>query len=111
MNHPITWDGEGQLAIPGPKGALPTLHLENVRDGFEDYELYILARRAAEAAAGGANATSSNWDDVPASLVGELPRCLRANEWCVPSSPISSDNPADLHRQRAALAAIISRGL
>lgn len=38
----ITWDGEGQLAIPGPKGALPTLHLENVRDGFEDYELCML---------------------------------------------------------------------
>ena len=35
MNLQITWDGEGQLAIPGAKGALPTLHLENIRDGFE----------------------------------------------------------------------------
>lgn len=28
MNLGITWDGEGQLALPGPNGALPTLHLE-----------------------------------------------------------------------------------
>ena len=51
---------------------------------------------------------TANWLDVPHSLVGELPRCLRAQEWCVPSAPIGSDNALDLHKQRAALARAIT---
>ena len=35
MNDKQTWDGEGQLAVPGPDGVLATLHLESVRDGCE----------------------------------------------------------------------------
>ena len=35
MNDRQTWDGEGQLAVPGPDGVLATLHLESVRDGCE----------------------------------------------------------------------------
>ena len=35
FNDRQTWDGEGQLAVPGPDGVLATLHLESVRDGCE----------------------------------------------------------------------------
>ena len=54
---------------------------------------------------------TANWLDVPDSVVGELPRCLRAQEWCVPEAPISSDDALDLHTQRAVLARAIGAEL
>jgi hypothetical protein len=31
------YDGLGQLILPGPTGALSTIHFENIRDGLEDH--------------------------------------------------------------------------
>lgn len=33
-------DGDGQIVCAGPAGPLPTIALENIRDGLEDYEYY-----------------------------------------------------------------------
>lgn len=39
-----TANGDGSLICPGPDGPLSTIRLENIRDGFEDYEyLWTLA--------------------------------------------------------------------
>ena len=41
-------DGDGSLTCAGPDGPLPTIRMENIRDGLEDYEyLWLLAERAA----------------------------------------------------------------
>ncbi len=41
-------NGDGSLICPGPDGPLATIRLENVRDGMEDYEYYVLLRRLLE---------------------------------------------------------------
>jgi hypothetical protein len=38
-------DGDGCLYLPGPTGPMPTIRLENIRDGLEDYE-YLNALKA-----------------------------------------------------------------
>merc|ERR1711964_619425 len=49
-------DGEGLVILPGPptlsryRGILSTLHFENLRDGLEDYECYVLLGRLLAAA-------------------------------------------------------------
>ena len=96
MNDRQSFDGEGQLAVPGPLGALGTLFLENIRDGYEDFELYWLLQRLRDGSGQGVK--------VPAEVAGALPHCLRANENCVPSAPVSTDDPMVLHKQRLALA-------
>ena len=43
-------DGEGLVVLPGPphlsrwRGILSTLYFENLRDGVEDFEYYVLLR-------------------------------------------------------------------
>jgi len=37
-------DGVGALVLPGPTGPIPTLRLENIRDGLEDYDYLVLLR-------------------------------------------------------------------
>lgn len=34
------YDGVGEMILPGPEGALSTLHFENYRDGLEDHGYY-----------------------------------------------------------------------
>ena len=36
--------GDGSLYCPGPTGPIPTIRLENIRDGLEDYEYLTLLR-------------------------------------------------------------------
>eukprot|EP01045_Picozoa_sp_COSAG04_P042536 COSAG04_NODE_13486_length_604_cov_0.976238_1_plen_200_part_01 len=50
-------DGEGLVLVPGPpisryRGILTTLHVENLRDGLEDYECLVLLRSLLEQAKG-----------------------------------------------------------
>jgi hypothetical protein len=51
---PVAWpgaNGDGFLVYPGPDGPVPSLRLEAIRAGQEDYELLWLLERALEAAA------------------------------------------------------------
>lgn len=43
-----TANGDGSLMCPGPDGPLSTIRLENIRDGFEDYEYLWLLRATAD---------------------------------------------------------------
>ncbi|HPD29750.1 MAG TPA: DUF4091 domain-containing protein [Phycisphaerae bacterium] len=43
-----TANGDGSLLCPGPDGPLSTIRLENIRDGFEDYEYLWLLRETLE---------------------------------------------------------------
>ena len=38
------YDGMGEMIVPGPHGALSTLHFENYRDGVEDHAYLALLR-------------------------------------------------------------------
>jgi len=38
-------NGDGSVMCAGPDGPLATIRLENIRDGIEDYEYYLLLRR------------------------------------------------------------------
>ncbi|HJN18690.1 MAG TPA: DUF6067 family protein, partial [Armatimonadota bacterium] len=37
-------NGDGSIMVAGPDGPMATLRLENIRDGIEDYEYYLLLR-------------------------------------------------------------------
>jgi len=39
------YNGDGSLTYPGKDGALSSIRLENVRDGLEDYEYYVLLEK------------------------------------------------------------------
>jgi len=43
----IVWDGDGQLYQRGPDGPVPSIRLENIRDGMEDYDYIKLAEKIA----------------------------------------------------------------
>ena len=38
-------NGDGSIMCAGPDGPLATIRLENIRDGIEDYEYYVLLRK------------------------------------------------------------------
>ncbi len=40
-----TYNGDGSIMCAGPNGPLATIRLENIRDGIEDYEYYLLLRK------------------------------------------------------------------
>jgi len=44
-NGPETYNGGGHLLIPGPKGPIPTVRLESMRDGLEDNDYYVILER------------------------------------------------------------------
>jgi hypothetical protein len=55
---PRTWNnraGDGSLFYPGPKGPIPSIRLENIRDGLEDYNLLEALKRAIDEAPPGTN--------------------------------------------------------
>ncbi|GAB3400807.1 DUF4091 domain-containing protein [Flindersiella endophytica] len=54
--EPRTWNnlaGDGSLLYPGPDGPIPSIRLENIRDGLEDYNLLDALRTAIDRAPAG----------------------------------------------------------
>lgn len=54
--EPRTWNnlaGDGSLLYPGPNGPIPSIRLENLRDGLEDYNLLDALRTAIDGAPAG----------------------------------------------------------
>ena len=60
-------NGDGSFMCAGPEGPLSTIRLENIRDGIEDYEYYLLLRDLL-AQKGQPTAVA----EVPASVVEDL---------------------------------------
>ena len=99
-----TYDGQAQLVVPGPAhsqygGFLSTLHLEAVRDGLEDLELYKLLNRTVTAARqAGLDATSEAQALViPAALVAGVAQSYD------PFVRTFSEDPYGLRVQRLAV--------
>ena len=109
-----SWDGEGMVILPGPRGPLSTLHFEAITAGLEDYELYVLLKQLSVGSAHPPEALT-----VPQDLVSYVPACLTVEEFCSaaadvdrvpalagPATPLS-DDPAQLARQRRRLFAAV----
>jgi len=45
FNGPNLYNGAGHLLLPGPNGPIPTVRMESIRDGLEDYECYLILER------------------------------------------------------------------
>jgi hypothetical protein len=74
-------DGDGSLTCAGPGGPIPTIRMENIRDGLEDYEyLKLLADLVTSMSAVGSPtpeqlawiSSSQQLLAVPSTLVGSL---------------------------------------
>ena len=81
--HCCSDDGQAQLVVPGAQnsrygGFLSTLHLEGIRDGIEDLELYrLLNRTVAEARVAGVDATSEAQAlEIPDALLSGMSQSL-----------------------------------
>ncbi|MGQ9731197.1 MAG: glycoside hydrolase domain-containing protein [Candidatus Zipacnadales bacterium] len=57
-------NGDGSVMVAGPNGPLATIRLENIRDGIEDYEYYLLLREFAD--------DDSKLAQVPEAVVVDL---------------------------------------
>lgn len=98
-----TYHGDGSWTCVGPDGTpLPTIRLENFRDGLEDYAYVRLLESAIARAGDAANSrlTQANWlQEAKAAL--EVPAAV------LKSKTEYTHDPAALYRWRDALAAAI----
>lgn len=60
-------NGDGSIMCAGPDGPLATIRLENIRDGIEDYEYYLLLRKLLQE-----NGQPENIGEVSAQVVENL---------------------------------------
>ena len=97
------YDGMGQLIIPGPTGALSTLHFENIRDGLEDHGYLALLRQLVQKAqaAGVDVAAEAAVLTVPKELFGGF------QPQPIPTHLGFSEDPALLRAYRSKVAAAI----
>lgn len=89
IEHPKGWaNGDGSLFCAGPNGPIPTIRLENIRDGLEDYEyLHMLEGIVAKIEAGcpstpEVNAYLAEAHDllsVPSNLVSSIASYTRSS--------------------------------
>ncbi|HEY7486137.1 MAG TPA: DUF4091 domain-containing protein [Streptosporangiaceae bacterium] len=98
-NHPVladgplsTWDprtwnnvaGDGSLFYPGPNGPMPSIRLQNFRDGMEDYNLLTVLRTAVDHAPPGTDPR----------ILGHWPAtCCPAPPWSPTSATTSATLP------------------
>ena len=95
-NSNCSYDGEGQLAVPGPKGLWSTLHLENIRDGFDDHRYLALLAQLSPAGAAAA---------VPDSLFDRMSSSES------PDQKRWSEDPTEWRKWRDAIARQIQAAL
>lgn len=60
-------NGDGSIMCAGPNGPLATIRLENIRDGIEDYEYYLLLRKRIDQ-----HGSARTRGEVPAEVVTDL---------------------------------------
>ncbi len=60
-------NGDGSIMCAGPDGPLATIRIENIRDGIEDYEYYLLLRDLLKA-----KKRSAALGEVPSAVVEDL---------------------------------------
>ena len=101
MNTKWQQNGNGSLYYPGPNGPVPSLRLEVLRDGMEDYEyLARLAEVVAQAKAGGS---------APSERIQQAEGLLAVDASLVESMRTYAKDPAVLERNRTAVAELIEK--
>ncbi|MDP3703347.1 MAG: DUF6067 family protein [Candidatus Omnitrophota bacterium] len=101
MNTKWQQNGNGSLYYPGPDGPVPSIRLEVLRDGMEDYEyLHRLAEVVARAKVNGSK---------PPALIQQAETLLAVNPGLVESMRTYSKDPAVLERNRTAIAEMIEK--
>jgi hypothetical protein len=90
ISVPDRYNGQGILIVPGPEGPIPTIRMEMIRDGLEDFDYYSILRQS------GPEGTA----------IAQVPAEVARNGW------FHTVNPAVLEAERQRLAqAIIRLGL
>ena len=94
-------NGNGFLFYPGPDGPVPSIRLEMLRDGIEDYEYLARLQELIEAAKGRAGAD--------ASVIEQAQRLVAIDPVLVESMRHYATDPEILLAQRRTIAAMIER--
>jgi hypothetical protein len=96
-------NGDGQLIYPGPdRSPWSSIRLENLRDGFEDYEYFWLLRDAV-------GKLKNAGAEKHAELIAEAERALAIDEGVVKDLTHFTAQPSVLREARARLAALIQQ--
>lgn len=103
-----TWgqNGNGSLYYPGPEGPIPSLRLEVLRDGIEDYEYLALLQRLVDRLR---FTVGDAPDAVEQELLTSAQRLLAVDPTLVESMRSYSRDPEVLRTQRAAIAELIEQ--
>jgi hypothetical protein len=89
---------------PGPDGPLSTIRMENIRDGFEDYEYLYRLRALADAV------RKQGASPAGQSFLAKADKLLAVPDNVVRSVVEYTTDPKDLGNYRADLAAAILEG-
>jgi len=99
-----TANGDGSLMCPGPEGPLSTIRMENIRDGFEDYEYLYRLRELADAVRKQGTSAAGQ------SFLAEADKLLAVPDNVLDSVVEYTTDPQDLSKYRCELAAAILEG-
>jgi hypothetical protein len=100
-NYTEDQNGNGALYYPGPQGPIPSIRMEVLRDGMEDYEYLHVLRERLEAA--------QQQGPVDPALVARAQQLLAVDDALVESLRSFSKDPALLQAQRQAIAELIEQ--
>ena len=95
---PLPHFGDGVLVYPGPRGPLPSLRLEVIRDGIEDYEYFYLLRGLVE------KGSRQGWHDSRAVDLAQARKALTIGPEIAKTLTDYSRSPQALQRARVHLA-------
>jgi len=105
MNTKWRQNGNGSLYYPGPRAPVPSLRVEVLRDGIEDYDYFVLLRRAVdEACRRGGDA-----DPARATLIQQAEALLRIDPAIVSSMRDYTTDPQPLIATRTRMADLIEQ--
>jgi hypothetical protein len=96
--------GDGSLFCPGPDGPISTIRMENIRDGFEDYEYLTLLRQLADAVRKQRESAAAQ------DFLAKADTLLAVPDDVVRSVVDFTVNPANMDRFRTQLAQTILQG-
>ncbi|MBI4341154.1 MAG: DUF4091 domain-containing protein [Candidatus Omnitrophica bacterium] len=104
MNTQWEQNGNGSLYYPGPDGPVPSLRLEVLRDGLEDYEYLARLRQLVERVE---RLSAAQNDRQLQTYLAQAKRLLAVDDLLVKSMQLYARNPEALELQRAQLAEAI----
>jgi len=108
-------NGDGSVMCAGPEGPLSTIRLENIRDGIEDYECYLLLRDLLDDVGEGRRGKEGRWEGLLPQVVGLFsPKGKSATKGLVPEEVVKdlthfTHDPQVVEGERARLAEEILR--